>query len=161
MYVCVCLCVQALESVLTSEDNFQKWVLYFHNVGPRDGTQVIGLGSRYPYWLNHHTSPTLSISITLPDWSFVWFGFVFEIRCHSVVQAELKLIMKPKLASNFQSSCLSLLSDWIHKTCVSTPGPYRLFISLYFSRIFPYGRTSIGITESKPPVSPFPQAARH
>jgi hypothetical protein len=34
----------------------QKLLLFFHHVGPRDGTQVTGPGSKYLCWLSHLNS---------------------------------------------------------------------------------------------------------
>lgn len=43
--------------IRNSEDNFQGSIVCFHHVGPRDGTQVISLGSKHHYPLSHLANP--------------------------------------------------------------------------------------------------------
>jgi hypothetical protein len=50
-------------------DNLQESVLSFHYVGPRDGTQVIRMGSTYLNPLNHLTDPgTLLLKKGITSW---------------------------------------------------------------------------------------------
>ena len=39
--------MHAIMCMWRSEDNLQELALFFHHVGPRDGTQVIKLGSKH------------------------------------------------------------------------------------------------------------------
>jgi hypothetical protein len=49
MCVCVCVCVCG---VYRSKYNLQKSVLSFHDVGPRNQTQVFSLGGKFLYLLS-------------------------------------------------------------------------------------------------------------
>jgi hypothetical protein len=51
--MCVCVCVRTGVYLCNSEDNLGESILSFHLVGPRDQTQVIGLGSKCLSPLSH------------------------------------------------------------------------------------------------------------
>ena len=46
-----------VDFIRNSKDNFQESIVCFHHVGPRDGTQVISLGSKHHYPLSHLVNP--------------------------------------------------------------------------------------------------------
>ena len=60
MCVCVCVCVCTSQRVHKEvEDNLWESVLFFHDVGPRDQTQVVRLGTKHLYLLSHPAHPLL------------------------------------------------------------------------------------------------------
>lgn len=72
--MCVCLSVYACTHftawVLRSErNNLGESVLFFHYVEPGDRTQVIRLGSRQPYTLNHFTGLGMWL-VSLGPWVY-------------------------------------------------------------------------------------------
>lgn len=61
-----CLCMHAMEHVCIhvwrSEESLWELVLFFHHLGPRDGTRVIRL-NKFLYLLSHLSSPRVAFLI--------------------------------------------------------------------------------------------------
>lgn len=66
--VCVCACARMIH-LYRSENSLQESIPSLYHVGPWDRPQVVGLGSKQPYCLDHLTSPLLESLDSTPHFA--------------------------------------------------------------------------------------------